>query len=273
MTPTLLSRRNYLHHGDFLDRSRALLGSLPAGPAFTKLEACRANREGPFADEVLRAYGPLRSRRILRADLAADIEASFAARDWFRGLGTRGFSYRLISDFEFARELRPEIDLRVGLFFGDDLFYPPRLRRFLQRHADPHMEDGTLKCLGFALGQRAGSAWIVSVLQSDLTFNRPSYVRDHIRGWQRVLMAEILAQAKRAGVAKLLLAAASDQVRCSDPAFKIVTAVPESWRLIYDQTAGFFGMTPQQGGPSFDIQVLDRLGPVVTDRFYEKAIA
>ncbi len=266
--------RNYLHYGDFLKHPVRF----PTGGKnrILKSDARRSIADSQFSDYILRTYGPKRSRKLNLRQFKSDIENSVKLRRWFRTLGIRGFSYRLGSEFVFRYPLHSKTDLRFGLFFFDDLFYPPKVRRYFQRQCDPHILTGGTGgaiCLGFALGRKMGPDWALLTLQSDYMFRRPSYVRDHIRGWQRVLLSEVVQAARKDGAARILMAGASDQADCRDPRFSSAGDAPESWKILYDGTAAFFDMVPVQWRKPINVQVINNLQPVNTDRFYVKEIA
>lgn len=224
--------------------------------------------ESPYAQYVFRSYGSLRSRKIEVCQLEKDFNQSRRRRRWFRSLGVRGFSYRLVSGFDFAHKLENDVDIRIGLFFFDDLFYPPRVRRYLMRWHDPHVSAGGARCLAFLLGSSAGSEWFITCLQSDLVFRKPSYIREHLRGWQKILIAEVLNLARKQQVDRVFLTSADDQARCCHPKFRTRNGTPGSWKGIYDETANYFGMEIVQRRQALNIQVLADLSPVMTSVFH-----
>lgn len=263
-------RINYIHYGDFLESGYDYINSLGNTLSVSKDSMLKQPNLSRFSKDVLRTYGPKRSRQIDIDALHKDILHSNAMRTRFKKVKTRGFSYRFVSGFDFAYDLCKDVDLRFALLFGDDLFYPPKVRRYLQRKFDCHLPGKV--ALAFALGRKLDSAWVITTMQSDLVFGKPSYVRDHLRGWQRVLFSEIEALARISNIKRLILSSAHDQPRCCHPKFKTKTKHPLSWELIYDDTARYFGLVKQATKFEVNIQVLAELPPVYSNELYERIL-
>jgi hypothetical protein len=273
-----LGTANYLHYGNALE-CRDLL-------AWGELHGLRSKREllnqigsdggrAAALGELIRAFGPRRCRRMDVDRFREGLADSLRMRAWFKALGCRGFSYEL---HRFARiwgprtgvplPLRRAITLRFALMPGERLFYPPKIRRYLGRARRSHCFRRGLPVIAFGLGAEVGRAWYLFVLQSDLAFRTPAYIREHFRGWRRVLFAHILGKA-RGRVDAVYLCTAEDALRACHRDYYAPRTLPESWQVIYGRTAADFGMPLRHLNRRVNIQVFSRQRPVWTSRFHE----
>jgi len=165
----------------------------------------------------------------------------------FAPLQCRGFSYAFSASPQFRIPFPRRVNLRFALHLPPTLTYPPAVARALRRDRCRHVVSGGRRCAAFALGaarrEADGVTWYVFALQSDLALHGRPALRDHLRGWRKVLMACVLNAACEQGVRDVCLPTAQavyEMARLSR-AYPL-TAVPDLWRQIYDRTAREFGM-------------------------------
>ncbi len=275
-------RANYLHYGDALECPELAFldgrhGVVPKALVVEEITARGAN--GACLAGIVRAYGPPRSRLVNLDRLLGDLRASVALRARFQKLGCRGFSYRFSRVGSLMGPvscdwlvLRRQVDLRFALMPEEALFYPPRVWEYVRHRRRGHCFRSGLPAIAFALGAQIRDAWHIFALQSDFAFSAPSYVRDHFRGWRKVLFADILRTAMDK-VRVVRLCTAADALRACHPEYRVPQAVPQSWEPIYEGTAADFGMKPVELGRSVNIQVFSGQPAVYTRRFYEYVFA
>jgi hypothetical protein len=269
---------NYLHYGDALEcQELALLDGRRGLVSKAQLvqEIATSGANGSCLAGVVQSYGSPRSRIVDLDRLRRDLRNSVALRARFQALGCRGFSYKFCRVSALwgpvshgLLPLRGRITLRFALIPDEKLFYPPRVRAYLRRFERSHFFHNGHPAIAFALGAEIGGAWYVFTLQSDVAFKTPSYVREHFRGWRKVLFAEIL----RAGVDKaraVYLCTAADALRACHREYHAPRRVPHSWEVIYEQTAADFRMKLTQLESGVNIQVFHGQPVVYTRRFYE----
>lgn len=261
---------NYLHFANALDGD--IPGVLPEHGAYSKRDLLK--RLAACEDSLLvlvRGYGAKHSKKIDIHQFRLDLSRTLAHRRFFRSLGCRGFSYKLDDDIDFPEPLKESATLRVALMPDELLFYPSRVKRYLRRVNNNHYFCDGYPSIAFALGVRASDAWFVFVMQSDLALRNPSYIRDHFRGWRKVLFANILRLA--AGKATTVyLCRSEDVLRACNKDFPAPREVPIAWSKIYDETASFFGMKPVRLRERVDAQVFPGQPAVTTDCFYALSI-
>lgn len=263
---------NYLHYGDSLNWGH-LLDPLDPDRIHRKHDLIETiiGQKQKYLVEVIRGYGRKRAKRINMERFKTDFRHSLANRTRFEALGCRGFSFRVHESAEFCDPIREEINLRIALMADEELFYPPRIKRYLRRVNNNHWFSDGFPSLAFSLGIRGRDAWYVFVLQSDLAFRSPPYVRDHLRGWRKILFASILRLASKR-VPRVYLCRAEDALRACSSCLPVPRVVPESWKSIYERTAADFGLRPIRLGRPVDIQLLPNCGSVYADAFYEATI-
>jgi len=260
----IVPRCDYLHRGDALERIHFQHIEPGATIARTDLIKSLGGVTDPNRHlvEVIRGYGDRRRRNLDLADFSAAVARSRCFRTYFHNLDCRGFSFALKAGFSFITPLRTTINLRVALVPENDLFYPQRIRRYLRRKRSHHFSHRGLPPIAFLLGIATDSAWFVFVLQSDLAAATPSYVRDHFRGWRRILFAGLTSLAAGRVEAIFLPLASDVAAACSEP------EPPDTWTAIYDQTAAFFQMRDVDLQIPVNIQTLSRRSPYTTSRFH-----
>lgn len=266
----LPERINYLHYGDALPLLSQL--NLEADPhrlgKANLLSGLPAHvQRSPFVNAVIRSYGDPRARLLDVRRLRDDLTNTVRAARLFSSLGCRGFSYRLVDDMEWDGEaLRPEINLRVALLAQPDLFYPTRVRRYLRRTETNHYRSDGFASIAFALGTISHGVCVVLVMQSDVAYRSPSYVREHFRGWRKVLFTGIIERCRDA-CSLVLVPSATDVHACRMPCNRPL-APAASWHEVYDRTATEFGLTPMSLCETLNIQALRDLDPVMCQQFY-----
>jgi hypothetical protein len=269
---------NYLHYGDALECPElTLLDGRHGLISKTRLaeEIAAGGANGPCLAEVIRAYGPPRSRMVDLDSLRSDLAGSVALRAGFQTLGCRGFSYGFCRfrglwgpASRVLFPLRRQITLRVALVPDRALFYPPRVRAYMRRYQRGHCFRNGYPAIAFGLGLEIRDAWYIFALQSDLAFGTPSYIRDHFRGWRKVLFASVL-HAGMDKVRAVYLCTAADALRACHQEYRAPRTVPRSWEAIYEQTAADFHMQPVQLERGVNIQVFSGQPAVRTCRFYQ----
>jgi hypothetical protein len=199
--------------------------------------------------------------------------------DDVRGAGgtRRGFSYALDTEmpgydraFSPSSKIQARIDLRVALMPGESLAYPPRVMAWLCQvpFAENHYFRASLPSIAFAFGLKTPKAWYVFVMQSDLASGGPSYVREHFRGWRKILFANIVSLA--AGqVERLYLCQAADVERTRVLPCRNAAGFSPLWADVYDKTAREWGMPLVPVAAPVNVQVLRRRTPVYAERFHE----
>jgi len=268
---------NYLHLGDALDLLSELFETGASDPGDGPLAqlSCQRARSSELS-VLLRSY--IREKKKIRlSDLRSQLREAMEWRNRFRALGCRGFSYALdlhMRGYNSQRarrhQLARSVDLRMALMAQEQLFYPPRVRRYL-RHVPwlrNHYHNEKTPAIALCFGRRAETAWYVLVMQSDPASHGPASVREHFRGWRHVLFANVVAQAY-GRVPDLYLARAYDVERGCYPDTKQAGEIPESWKVIYDRTAEEWGMTLVQVAEPIDVQIYRGRCPVYATSFYK----
>jgi hypothetical protein len=196
------------------------------------------------------------------------LEASRLRRVWFRKLGCRGFSFALVRRAAVRGRFNEHVTLRAALTTSTDLYYPPRIREALRgfRPLSDHSPGAICWVLGRADDISGERCWVLLNLQSDVTSSGPSCLRDHFRGWRRVLIAALASAAHSEGVRLLAIPAAASVARAS-----IVPAghlVPARWLALYDRTASEFGMTAHHHHEGLDIETVWYRAPALCHEFF-----
>jgi hypothetical protein len=262
---------NYLHYGDALSKLWSVEAHLPKERIAKKalLSTGLDDRSSScYLRDIVEFYGSRRSKKVDLTKLVADAESSRSFRKFFQSLGCRGFSYDFCSGMQgFPHRLKRRIDLRLALVPSPSLFYPDRVRGYFWRATQRHYFVNGRPAIGFALGRSVGRKWFILVLQSDIAYSRLAYVRDHFRGWRKILFANIIKAAAHMAE-EIYLCTAEDVYRAAWPRVLRPEAIPGSWKSIYDGTARFFGMRKVKMSLPVDIQIYAKAEPVYCQRFY-----
>jgi|GEM_PF-6065706 len=266
-----LTRVNYLNYGDSLEAFRSMEWWWDGFCLKRELieNLVTAKKPSPFLVEVLKSYGGGRSKRINMQELHADVLASLKFRREFSALECRGFSYSLHKSIKLAgSRLRKDVNLRMAMMPEETLFYPFRIKRYLRQCKRNHYISGGFPSIAFALGEIRDGACYIFVMQSDIMYRAPSQIRDHFRGWRKVLFENIVDIAKRE-CREIYLPMARDIVKCCHPSFFVPATIPDSWRMIYDRTATDFHFTATKLQVPVNIQVYQKLEPVLVRDFFQ----
>ncbi len=280
-TPSLVEAVNYLHHGRALDLWNEFLARQDSAEGVDdRLNSLSHQVSG--GRELVKLIDSYRRNQ---GDLSFDaLKQAFAGSlDWrerFRMLGCRGFSYSVNLGMRgyngmrrSACQLSSQVDLRIALMPRLELFYPPRVRRYLRRTpwAASHYFQGKIPAIAFCFGRKLPEAWYVLVLQSDLASKGPTCVREHFRGWRNVLFASVVAQGI-GKVRKIYLCRAADVERACLSGTKNAGYIPQTWMSIYDRTAEEWGMKVATVDQPVDVQIYRRKRPVYSHEFYELSL-
>lgn len=265
-----ITRENYLHYGDVF---KWLSGTeFPSVGCVTKKELLSSIENGcphsKFLSAIVTDYYRSRSHRADLADLTSDLTRTARIREVFRMLGCRGFSYKFLSGMAgFPYRLRRRVDLRMALVATRDLFYPPQVRRYLARHRANHYFVYDAPAIAFALGMTTRKKWYVFIMQSDIVRRGPASVREHFRGWRKVLFANIIEFAKKSAD-YIYLCKEEDVLEGCHGDYHKPLAPPVSWRSIYRGTADDFGMLSTELTRGINIQLYDRRPPIYARSMY-----
>jgi len=260
---------NYLHYGKALEYFKnSNLHEFSNEIVSIKDLICHfSNKKRPnkYALSVLHSCAGRKSKVDVK-QFKNNVKKSLELNQTFHDLNCRGFSYKLITDFDFVDRLNGHIDLRFMLVGSPDLFYPPNVRRFMSQVQNVHYKENGFPSIAFAIGTKISDMWYILTMQSDLFF-RSTYIRKHIRGWQKILFCIIAGQAANEG-SGICLPRSCDIVKaCYPPYFKPARA-PEMWNCFYDYTAKYFGMELIEKTENVNCQVSKDGKPVYIDRFY-----
>jgi len=218
-------------------------------------------------DEILNYFRVRTSDIVDVSGLHEYMVQTNSTRSEFHNYGCRGFSYKFYSDMEgFPYRLRRTINLRMALIADCALFYPPRVRRYLRRHTANHYFAYDAPAIAFALGQQTRKTLHVFVMQSDLCKNGPTPVREHFRGWRKILFANIVSEARKTG-RDVFLCKSEDVLNACHPDHP-VSSMPKSWKKIYDGTASDFDMRLDKLPRRINIQLYDRKRPIYAREMY-----
>lgn len=273
----LRHRMNYLHYGDALSHLSDLARSARAS-RISKNDVMKIVSTGfsknTYLAEVVRSYHGIRSRTFLASDFVSDCDSSREAQVVFRNLGCRGFSHELWVDAKY-RSSRPGIDIQIVLLPAYQLFYPPKVHahlRTLCRRYYSHFSRGGYPCIAFALGRRTLDGWYILSLQSDVAFRQPSALREHFRGWRKVLFHHVVELAREEGAA-IHLPRGADVARACVPGDALVQErLRKRFELIYDRTARDFRMGLVRRPVPHNIQVGKNLQSTWERHFYRLSL-
>jgi hypothetical protein len=228
-------------------------------------QSCGSNK---FVRTVVDTYGGSRQAQVDTSVFQVDLRRTAYLRARFAALGCRGFSYKFCSDMTgFPYRLRKRINLRVALVADSALFYPPKVRCYLPRHRNNHYFAYESPAIAFALGIATRRTWYLCVLQSDLVRTGPAAVREHFRGWRKILFANVISYALESAES-LCLCREEDVLRACHEDYSRFSSPPMNWRSIYSGTAAFFGMTGVDLRRRINIQLYDRKPPTYARRLY-----
>jgi len=269
------SQVNYLNYGNSLSALSTLKETL-AGEFCAKQELIETiqdnGKPNQYLQEVIKSYGGRKKKQINLQALRHDISESASFKNKFAEFHCRGFSYVLQEAIDLRGEnLRKEINLRIALMPNEKLFYPPRIRRYLRRSWINHFLTDRFPSICFALGKITGEECYIFIMQSDLVYRNPAFIRDHFRGWRKILFANIVLLTSRK-CKTIYLPSANDVTKCCHP-FRRPKITPKSWRMVYDRTAEDFRFSKTRLQKAVNIQVYRDLAPVKVNVFYKLDLA
>jgi hypothetical protein len=191
-------------------------------------------------------------------------------RRLFRSIGCRGFSFSLNQSPLPYQRLRLDLEC-FALVVDDCFYYPPKVRGALHElnTADTHLT----KTIGWVLFKEIlcsnARYWVVLNIQSDWASRGPSCIRDHFRGWQRVLIYCLLVLAQDSNISGVAIPHASTVVRASKP-LRPETNASQHWLALYDGTAEALDMKVSRLPTEVDIQTIVHLPPVMSSLFFTR---
>jgi hypothetical protein len=209
------------------------------------------------------------------ASLYWDVGNSLRWQHVFSELRVRGFSF--VSDVSTERpggvSLRSDISLAYVLLARPTLYYGPRVRTALHYlyvihrniYVAPSLRVKVLHkrwsiCWALAkeVETRGKRALIVVNIQSDLASHSSSALRYVFRGWQRVLLWNLLNYARCLGFECVAVPTSHDIHRATaiDARDSDKMPVRTLWAEIYDKTCGMFGMRLASFNEPIDIQTI-----------------
>lgn len=262
---------NYLHYGNSLD---ALLSILDLNGDFYHKEKLvrrfQINRTlDRFLLEVMDSYGGVKSKQIYLPSFKQDIRKSLELRKVSSKLKCRGFSYILHESIDIdCPDLRKDVNLRIALMPNEKLFYPKRLRRYFRRQYYSHYRFDRYPSICFALGKIINEKCFISIMQSDFIHRNPSFIRDHFRGWRKILMHNIIEVVK-GRCNSIYIPSAHKVFCCCHPNFSKSDTTPKLWFDIYDRTAADFMSSIVYLSKPINIQIYQNLKPVMVQEFYQ----
>jgi len=260
---------NYLHYGNGLESLLSFIDGIDG--VHQKIDLVNSIstkcRISDFAIDIINAYNGQNSPSINVFNLKEDLISSLKNQLIFRQLNCRGFSYHVTDKFDFSYKLDSTINFKLALLSNKSMYYPPRLRKYLPRPHRNHIRERKYPSIAFSLGRIIDNKLYIIVMQSDLFFNGPSYVREYIKGWRKVLFYEILEYAKDK-FDDIYLCTSEDIVKTCHPDYNRPKFTPEIWVHTYDKTAQLFNMQLTKLTSSINIQVLNDLPPEYANCLY-----
>ena len=247
---------NYLNRGDSLEHISDLRLLPMTGLASRRevRERIQVSKSKGF-QEVIGDYGSLRSSRINIDSLHKDFNKSLKMRTFFSKIKCKGFSYYLDSNLNCNYErLREDINIRIALFPKEDFFYPRHLKRHLRKVRFNHFRSGGYESIAFAFAKIENRNCQVLALQSDIIRRRVAYVKDHFRGWRKVLFM-LLVNLVQNQTETVSLFRASDIAKACHANSKPSARQVGVWESIYDKTAEDFGLEPRRLDYSSNLQL------------------
>ena len=186
----------------------------------------------------------------------------------FRYIGCKGFSFSFRLCRLPCQTLRLDLEC-FALVVDDCLYYPPRIRTTIQEltKTDTHLPGAIGWVLVKSILRSSTIYWVILNVQSDWASRGPSWIRDHFRGWQRILVYCLLLMAEGSGITAVAMPRASAVARASHP-LQPNANPPQHWVTLYDGTAEALGMKVSRFVAEVDIQTIAHLPPVMCSCFY-----
>ncbi|MCE7990895.1 MAG: hypothetical protein HEP71_02905 [Roseivirga sp.] len=269
----MVNKLNYIHSNGDLDCLQSV--DFPAlSKTKTRKELIRVLvSDYGCSEEYLRtvlACYPAELTQLMHG-LEFDIQSSMMHREQFRKFGYRGFSYSFDPQIRLLwPKLKPHVNLAMGLMTRNNLYYPPKVRNMLKKYHPNHLRQKGDPSIGFVLGQITPLGWFVLIIQSDIMFNKSSVIRDHFRGWRKLLVTKLIEQA-RGKTEKIFLCPAEHVIETCKVKSK-PEKLPQSWISLYDKTAEEFGMKRVLVPEGVNIQCFEREKDIRSNDFYALTI-
>ncbi len=266
-------RLNYLHNDRNLDClykvSSDDLSSIKTKKELISQLFLASECTEDYLRKVLSCYS--RELPELKENLKRDVLDSWGHRNDFRQLGYRGFSYLFDSEVRLLwPKVRPHINLAMGLMTRENLFYPEEVRKGLLKYHTNHLRQKGNPSIGFVLGRITSQGWFIFIIQSDIMFNKSASIREHFRGWRKLLIMKVLEKAY-GKTDTIYLCPAESVIETCKPKSK-PQEVPKSWLNLYNKTARDFGMKRVIITKEVDIQCFEREKSVFSKDFFELKI-
>ena len=229
----------------------------------------KTNAIDKFSLEIIRSYHGEKTKRINLQSFKQDLKKSLELKNAFSSLGCRGFSSVLHGSIDIdCPELDNDVNLKIALMPDEKLFYPPRIRRYFRRHYYSHYRFNRYPSICFALGKLTDEACCIIIMQSDFVHRNPSFIRDHFRGWRKILMKNILEIVK-GRCNSIYLPIAHDVLKCCHPEYSKSQTTPQIWFNIYDRTAVDFNFSLVCLNQPINIQLYRNLKPMLVQQIYK----
>ena len=187
----------------------------------------------------------------------------------FRKIECKGFSYNFYSNMiGFKMNLKKCINLRFALTADGKLFYPNRVASYI-KNRNSYYTLNNYPAIAFSLGRVINKRWYIFIIQSDLIPHSPSFIRDHFRGWRKVLLYNIIFFAIKKQIDRLYLNTPdninkyySNSIGNDDNLYYVLSN-------IYTKTAYEFNMNLVSLREPIDIQLYPNYCELLSKNFYE----
>jgi hypothetical protein len=140
-----------------------------------------------------------------------------------------------------SMNLKSHINLRFALSSSKELFYPSRVRSHLYKKVSFYSLDD-YPAIAFAFGRSINRKWYILIMQSDLVSYSPSFIRDHFRGWRKILLYQIIKLAFKKNIQEIYLTTPTNinmyyqnSIKENEGLFKVL-------KTVYERTAKEFNM-------------------------------
>jgi hypothetical protein len=272
-----ICRNNYLHYGEALTALKTIdLSEFQMEEIYKKELLDFFAEKGinnKYLEEIILAFGTKRKRKIRILQLKNEIENSLKFQKEFKNLHCRGFSYYFFDKMQgFPFLLKKEINLRLALMSNDVLFYPPKVKKYLSSITGNHYSMNNYPSIGFALGSIIENDFYIFTIQSDLAFHTPTYVKEHFRGWRKILFYNIIKYAIRKKAENIFVLPADEVYRTCHPKYRKPKKLPYFWKIFYDETSKSFNMKLIRMNKTVNIQIYSRQPKIHTDRFFKLSL-
>ncbi|MBC2705141.1 hypothetical protein [Desulfobacula sp.] len=262
---------NYLNYGDTLENFE-ILSHLNGSSVSKKLLINKLTDNGiknPFLFEIIKSYCGRQMNKIESTDFIKSIQNSKEFKKYFSLMGCRGFSFKSYESIKiYCPPLKKDVNYSIALMPNGNLFYPPRIRRKLCRFSYNHYKKGGYSSICFSLCKIINKDCFVVVMQSDYVRKNSSYIKDHFRGWRKILLM-VIAYKLRNICENIFIPSAEDIFKGCHPDFSKSDCTPTQWFQIYDRTAMDFGASEVHLQNPVNIQMYDGNKPVWVENCFK----